>query len=139
MVGVVVVTHGDLGKACIEAVELIAGPQTNVKALGLHHGDSPDELEKQIMEALDQLEEGDGVLALVDFYGGTPANLVLKCMQRKKFPCVAGLNMPMLVEALTSRGGCTLEELEKNCRETGEKSFIELHEIYKKLSESSAE
>lgn len=138
MIGVVVVTHGDLGKACVEAVELIAGPQTNVETLGLRHGDSPDELEKRIMDTLNRLDEGDGVLTLVDFYGGTPANLVLKCMQNKRFLCVAGLNMPMLVEALTSRGGCTLRELEKHCKETGEKSFVEVHEIFEKLNTESA-
>lgn len=133
MIGVVVVTHGDLGKACVEAVELIAGPQNNVRTLGLHHGDAPEDLEQEILSAVKELDQGEGVLVFVDFYGGTPANLVLKCMCSSKFLCVAGVNMPMLVEALTMREGCSLDQLEKNCIAAGESSFIELHEMFKKL------
>ncbi len=137
MIGVVVVTHGDLGKACVEAVELIAGPQSNVRALGLHHGDAPEELEKDILNAVEELDEGEGVLVLVDFYGGTPANLVLKCMCSSEFLCIAGVNMPMMVEALTMRKGCTVEQLEKNCIAAGKSSFIELHEMFRSLMNRS--
>jgi PTS system mannose-specific IIA component len=133
IIGILVVTHGDLGKASVEAVELIAGSQKCVKTLGLHHGDGPEDFERSILDAVVKLDEGDGILAFVDFYGGTPANLVMKCMCNQKFPCIAGFNMPMLVEALTNRADCTLEELVENCKAIGEKSFIELHKIFEKL------
>jgi len=135
LIGVLAVTHGDLGQACIGAVELIAGEQTNVKALGLHHGDSPDTLKENIRAALKELDEGEGVLVFVDFFGGTPANLVLQCMREKPFLCIAGLNMPVLLQALTEREGNTIEELEKTCLQTGKDSFIEMHEVYRKMSE----
>jgi PTS system mannose-specific IIA component len=138
IIGIVVVTHGDLGKACVEAVELIAGPQSHVKCLGFHHGDGPEHLEKNILNAVRELDEGDGVLAFVDFYGGTPANLVLKCMRRQKFLGIAGLNMPMLVEALTNREDCALKELAENCKAIGQKSLIELHQVFEKLRSDSA-
>lgn len=133
MIGVLVVTHGNLGQATIEAVELIAGEQENVKAIGLMHGDGVEELEEKIRKALNDLEQGDGILSFVDFYGGTPANCTMQCMNEIKFPCVAGLNMPMLLEALTNRDDCTVEDLEARCIEVGKDSFIRLHEVYKKI------
>lgn len=133
MIGILVVTHGILGKSTIEAVELIAGEQENVRAIGLHHGDGVEELDEKIKTALIELEQGDGILAFVDFYGGTPANRTMQCMGEKKFRCIAGVNMPMLLEALTDRDDCSVEELECKCINAGKDSFVKLHEIYKKI------
>lgn len=133
MIGVLIATHASLSKSLLDATELIAGEQTNVETIGLYHGDSIDEFEKKVMSYLNDLDEGDGVLALVDFYGGSPSNIVMKCMQKKKFPCISGVNMPMVVEALTTREFVTLDELSNNCLNVAKDSFIKIHEIYEKM------
>jgi len=131
MIGVVIATHAMLGQGIINAVELIAGRQTNVIAIGLEHGDSIDEFEAKVYAGLEELDEGDGVLGFVDFFGGTPSNVMMRCMQKKKFTCITGANMPMLIEALTNRDGCTLEALEHLCLEAGRESVLKLEDVYR--------
>lgn len=134
MIGIVIATHAGLGQGLIDAVSLIAGTPPNMKAFGLYHGDSPDEFEANIMAALEELDEGDGVLAFVDFLGGTPANTMMKCMAKKEFPCVAGVSMPMVLEAYMGRDTVnSLDELMENCIEAGRESFVKLHEMYQEM------
>lgn len=131
MIGILVVTHADLGQGLLNAVALIAGDQPVSRAVGLFHGDSPDELESKILAALDDLDQGDGVLVFTDFYGGTPSNTVMRCMSKRDFRCLTGANMPMLLEALTSRDTkLTIEELEENCIAIASESVIKLEDRY---------
>lgn len=134
MIGVVLATHASFGQGIIDAVELIAGKQTNVIAIGLQHGDSVQEFEMKVYAALESLDEGDGVLGFIDFFGGTPSNIMMYCMQKKKFPCITGANMPMLTEALTNRDNCTVWDLEKNCLEKGKESLFKLEDIFAKMT-----
>jgi len=130
MVGVLIVTHADLGQELINAVALIAGEQEKVKAIGLHHGDGVDSFEKAIMDSIEALDEGDGVLVFTDFLGGTPANAVMRCMKKKSFPCITGANMPMVVEALTDRDGLDARQVEASCLQVGMEGIIKLEDVY---------
>lgn len=129
MIGIVVVTHSDLGQGLLNAVSLIAGKQPNVCAIGLYHGDGVEDFEQKIMSAITSLDEGEGVLVFTDFFGGTPANTVMRCMRRKEFRCITGVNMPMMVEALTGREGLTPEQLEENCLMVARTSIFKLEDI----------
>ncbi len=132
MIGVLVVTHADLGQGLLNAVTLIAGNQPGSRAIGLFHGDSPDELESKILSALDDLDQGDGVLVFTDFYGGTPANTVMRCMSKRDIRCLTGANMPMLVEALTNRdANLTIDELEESCIAIASESVTKLEDRYR--------
>lgn len=130
MIGIVVITHSDLGQGLLNAVALIAGIQPKARAVGLYHGDGIDEFEERVMTALEELDEGEGVLAFTDFFGGTPSNTVMRCMRKKNFHCIAGINMPMMVEALTGREGLTPEQLEENCLTVGHSSILKLEDIF---------
>ncbi|MBR5755188.1 MAG: PTS N-acetylglucosamine transporter subunit IIC [Erysipelotrichaceae bacterium] len=103
MIGIVIAAHADLGVGLLNAVRLIAGEQTNVRTVGLFHGDGIDEFYAKVKKAINDVEEGEGVLVFNDFLGGTPANTVLRCMREKEFPCIVGVNMPMLLEAFLTR------------------------------------
>ena len=130
MIGIVVVTHSDLGQGLLNAVALIAGIQPKARAIGLYHGDGIDDFEERVMTAITELDEGDGVLVFTDFFGGTPSNTVMRCMAKKSFRCITGVNMPMMVEALTGRDGITPEQLEENCLTVGHSSILKLEDVF---------
>ena len=131
MIGIVVVTHSDLGQGLLNAVALIAGIQPKARAIGLYHGDGVDEFEERVMTAINELDEGDGILVFTDFFGGTPSNTVMRCMAKKPFRCITGVNMPMMVEALTDRdSGLTVEELEENCEAMAIGAILRLEDKY---------
>ncbi len=119
MVGIILVTHGKFSQEILKSAELILGKQENVVTLGLNHGDSIEQLKDDVRKAIDKLEKGAGVLVLTDLFGGSPTNVTAASMKEKNFECLTGLNMPMLIEAFSSRSTCSLEELTKKCREAG--------------------
>lgn len=134
MIGIVIATHANLGQAMIDAVTLIAGKQTKVTAIGLNHGDSMDDFAQQVFHSLMDLDEGDGVIGFCDFLGGTPANVMMKCMQKKSFPCFTGVNMPMLVEALMSRESMAIDDLKAKCLAAGMEGMVNLQKILKNMT-----
>lgn len=135
MTGAVLLAHGTLGESLIGAVELIAGPQQQVRAVGLCHGDDVGGFEKRFLTAMKEVDTGDGVVVFVDFYGGTPSNVAMRCLHRNAFPCVAGVNLPMLTEALTSRDIYSAAELEDVALEAGSTGVVRLAD---KLGQFSA-
>lgn len=138
MVGVVIFTHGTLGESLIRSAELIVGKPKNCVSVGLEHGDSLTEFEKRCAESIEAVDEGEGVIAFVDFYGGTPANTVIKYRNKRKMPCVTGVNMPMLLEVLTARTQCrSLNELEVICVKTGKENIFEIGAKLKKHNKDS--
>lgn len=136
MIGILLVTHADLGAGFIDAATLIAGKQPKVKAIGLKHGDGVDEFEAKVYQALKELNDGDGVLGFCDFLGGTPSNTLLRCMKKSFFPCITGINMSMLIEALLTREHISLYELEKKCISSGKDGISSLQDVFKQMAEA---
>lgn len=134
MIGVLIVTHGDFGKELLKSAELIVGNQNHAMTLGLFHGDSVDNLRESIAKAIETLDEGDGVLVFVDLYGGSPSNATAMNMEKtltsSRFECITGVNLPMVLEALTMRSFCTLEHLKEHCMELG---CLGIKDLYKQL------
>ncbi|HBT49503.1 MAG: PTS system fructose subfamily IIA component [Caldanaerobacter subterraneus] len=129
MVGILIVTHGALGKELLNSAELIVGKQQNVMSLGLFYGDNIECLRQDILKAVEELDKGEGVLVFVDLYGGSPSNamaLNLNELMNSKIECITGVNLPMLLEALTNRSIMPLEELKKHCMEIGYASIKDL-------------
>ena len=134
MVGILIATHGDFAAGLLNAVELIAGKQEKIQTIGLHHGDGIEDFENRINNALDTLYEGDGVLVFVDILGGTPSNTIFKCLGRKKFKAIAGVNMAMVVQAVMMREGATEDELYETVLEVAKQPPILLHEMYANMT-----
>ncbi len=134
MVGILIATHGDFAAGLLSAVELIAGKQEKVETIGLHHEDGIEEFEEKVNQALDTLDEGDGVIAFVDILGGTPSNVIFRSLARKKFKAIAGVNMAMVVQAVMMRDGMTEDELYETVMEVGNQPPILLHEMYEEMA-----
>ena len=102
MVGIIIVTHVSLGEALISCAQHIMGrPVLNVGQLAVSKTDDPDLVVVKARELIDILDDGSGVLLLTDIYGGTPSNVANRLIQPGRVEAVAGVNLPMLVRALT--------------------------------------
>lgn len=119
MVGILLVTHGNFSTGLLNAAELILGKQKNVVALTLNEGDDVQLLSKEISEKITELDNGEGVLVLTDMFGGSPSNATAANMKSSEFQSLTGVNLPMLIEGLSLRDSCNLDELTESCYRAG--------------------
>ncbi|MCX8641324.1 PTS sugar transporter subunit IIB [Gilliamella sp. B3781] len=104
MVGIILATHGEFAEGILQSGTMIFGEQENVKAVTLHPSDSPESLKERMLAAIATFDNQDEVLFLVDLWGGTPFNQANNlCGEHSNWAIVAGLNLPMLIEAYSSR------------------------------------
>ena len=140
MIGLLVVTHGSLGTSLLESIAIIAGEVKCSASVGLYHGDSPVQLREEIQEKVKALDTGAGVLVLVDFYGGTPGNEVMKLLTANKMKVLSGVNMAMLLEIVVNREFSTdVEMLAEAARQSGKDSLQDLNEVYNNLIAKAGE
>jgi PTS system mannose-specific IIA component len=139
MVGLILVSHGRMAAGTLEAARMIVGQQDGVVALALNEGDDVDDLRQHIAAAISEVDRGDGVLVLVDLFGGSPFNASARpAMARERVEVVSGLNVPMLVEVLAQRDGSTLQELVEVARCAGASGIRVLSETMDQQSGESA-
>lgn len=105
MVGIVIASHGDFADGIKMSGSMIFGEQKDVQSVTLQPSMGPDDLKAKLEEAVSSLEDQEQVLFLVDLWGGTPFNQVNGLFEAHKdtWAIVAGLNLPMLIEAYASR------------------------------------
>jgi PTS system ascorbate-specific IIA component len=104
MVGLLIVAHGTLGESLIHCASHVLGSRPmHLMQIGVTVHDDPQQLLPQAIKLVKQLDHGDGVVVLTDLYGATPANLAAKLLVPGQVEGVAGVNLPMLVRALTYR------------------------------------
>jgi PTS system ascorbate-specific IIA component len=106
MIGVLLVTHGQIGASLLESASQILDAAPRLTAtLGVSRADDPDDLVLRARRLVKQLDEGDGVLILTDIFGATPGNVIVRLLQDGRIEGVSGLSLPMLLRVLTSRDG----------------------------------
>lgn len=128
MIGILLVTHGEFGEEIKRSAELIIGPIPNCQTISLNRDDSISNLKDEVEEALDNLNQGEGVIVLVDLIGGSPFNVCsITLKQRRNFKLLSGLNLSMIVEGAMMRESMRLEELTQHCKQTGINSVIEVN------------
>ena len=105
MVGIIIASHGEFASGILQSGEMIFGAQENVKAVTLMPSEGPDDVKAKMKEAIASFENQDEVLFLVDLWGGTPFNQANSLFEdhKDKWAIVAGMNLPMLIEAFASR------------------------------------
>ena len=110
MIGVVIVTHGNLACEFRAALEHVVGPQEQVETICIGPDDDLDARRTDMLAALAKVDSGDGVVVLTDMFGGSPSNLAISAMEKPDVEVVAGVNLPMLVKLASVRGECGLDE-----------------------------
>jgi PTS system mannose-specific IIA component len=121
MIGLVLVTHGRLAVEFRSALEHVVGPQRQIEAVTIGPDDDVEQCRKDIIEAVQRVDTGEGVAILTDMFGGTPSNLAISVMSRPKVEVLAGINLPMLVKLAKVRDECPLQEAVHAAQEAGRK------------------
>lgn len=102
LVKLILVSHGPLAAGVAAAAEMILGPLENVVTVGLEPSEGPDQLHAKIAAAVGEAGS-DGAVILCDLFGGTPFNVSARFCREQGVPVITGLNLPMLLNALTER------------------------------------
>lgn len=121
MIGIVIVTHGNLAQEFKLALEHIVGPQENMVAINIAADDDMEKRRNDISEAIKAVETGAGVIILTDLFGGTPSNMAISMMQDDQVEVIAGINLPMLVKLAGLRETKTILEAAELAQEAGRK------------------
>lgn len=103
MVGVIIVSHGALAQELVNTAAMLVGKGENVEFVGINPDDNPEEFYDKVVKAADRVDTGKGVVALVDIFGGTPNNTVYRASKTKNIRIVTGVNVPMIIYAVTER------------------------------------
>jgi PTS system mannose-specific IIA component len=119
MIGVVLVTHGRLAAEFIAALEHVVGPQRNMRAVCIGPDDDMEQRRKDILDAVAEVDEGDGTVLLTDMFGGTPSNLAISVMNSAKVEVIAGVNLPMLIKLASARTGNSLSAAANAAQQAG--------------------
>ncbi|MDT2782001.1 PTS sugar transporter subunit IIA [Vagococcus fluvialis] len=138
MIGILVLSHGNLSQGLVESGKMIVGENQKVDYLGLYEGDNIDDFYEQTSEKIQKLDDGDGVLVFTDLYGASPFKATAYCV--KKLPSTAyrsisGVNFSMLIESILLRDTMDLEELSMHVMSTGKQGIKELFTEAKILTE----
>jgi len=119
MIGLLIVTHCDLGKELLNAAEFIVGRIDAVDTMAITETSGTDLLRKKIEAKVTGLESGDGVLILTDMFGGTPSNLSLSFLKEGKYEVLTGVNLPMIIAIVQNRPGSTVTALAEKAQDAG--------------------
>ncbi len=119
MIGVVVVTHGQLATELVNAAETIVGdiPQFAAVSIGWH--DDVEDAREEIRQAIQRVQGPEGVLLLTDMFGGTPTNIGLTFIEANKVELITGVNLPMLIKLASLQATPDLQAAAREMRETG--------------------
>ena len=104
MIGILIVTHGEIGTSLrTSASQILGAAQTQVATLSVWRQDDPDDLVLRARELLERIDDGDGVLILTDIFGATPGNVVSRVLEDGHVEGVSGVSLPMLLRVLSGR------------------------------------
>jgi PTS system mannose-specific IIA component len=121
MIGLVLVTHGNIGVELLKALNQIVGEQAQARALGIGLHDDMDKCRNDILAAIKDVNTGTGVVLMTDMFGGTPSNLAISVMPRTNAIVLAGVNLPVLVKFASVRATMPLLEAVKEAEAAGRK------------------
>ncbi|HUC74122.1 MAG TPA: PTS sugar transporter subunit IIA [Vicinamibacterales bacterium] len=119
MIGVVVVTHGQLATELVNAAEMIVGDLPHVTAVSIGWHDDVNDAREDIAKAIERVRGDDGVLLLTDMFGGTPSNLGMTFLAKDRLEVITGVNLPMLIKLAGSRQSTDLMAVAKEMQEHG--------------------
>lgn len=137
MIGVVIITHGNLSEHLLATASMIMGEAKDVHAVTFTARESLDSLRQRAVAAI-ELYRSEGCLVLTDIMGGSATNVCVELMKNEKVEVLTGVNLPMLLEAIGYRDGADLKALARKVQESGTKSIINLKEFFEKRAAKKA-
>ncbi|MEW9856850.1 PTS sugar transporter subunit IIA [Novosphingobium sp. M1R2S20] len=119
MIGMILVTHGDLAVEFVKAMEHVVGAQQAVATVCIGPNDDMEQRRQEIADAIRDVNSGEGVVILTDLFGGTPSNLAISLMEAGKVEVIAGINLPMLIRLAKARRCMPVREAASAARDAG--------------------
>ena len=129
MIGMVLVTHGALAEEFRSALEHVVGAQENLATICIGPDDDMEKRREDIVDAIVNVDTGDGVALLTDMFGGTPSNLAISLLEKAKVEVVAGINLPMLIKLASIRESVALNEAVLEARDAARKYISVASEV----------
>ena len=121
MLGIVVITHGNLAAELLSAVQHIVGIQSHIKTVCIGPNDDMDQRRNEITAAIKSVDLGKGVVLVTDMFGGTPCNLALAHLKKDKVEVLAGANLPSLIKLIGLRTDASLDKAVTEAIKSGRK------------------
>ena len=121
MIGLVLVTHGQLAREFRLAVEHVVGPQEAFETISIGPEDDMEQRRNDIVEAVALADRGEGVIIVTDMFGGTPSNLAISVMDGSNVDVLAGMNLPMLIKLASVRQDRSITDALVCAQEAGRK------------------
>jgi len=124
VIGILIVTHEQLGEAFITAAEFIIGKKPEaMEPVSIDLNENAEKLRKKIADGIKRVNRDDGVIIFTDMFGGTPSNLSYSFLEEGRVEVISGVNLPILIKAVNTRENCGLNELAINLEAFGKKSI----------------
>ena len=119
MIGIVLVTHGNLADEFLSAMQHVVGHQSQIQTACIGPNDDMNQRREDILAKVKEVDTGDGVAVLTDMFGGTPSNLAISIMDMANIEVIAGINLPMLVKLANLRKDNNLKDAVLGAKEAG--------------------
>jgi PTS system mannose-specific IIA component len=129
VIGIVIVAHGGLAREYLAAVEHVVGTQNGIRAISIEQEHDRGQKQREICDAADAVDHGEGVVVVTDMFGGSPSNLSLLACQPDGRRILYGANLPMLIKLAKSRH-MTVADAVRTATEAGRK-YIDSQNISK--------
>lgn len=131
MIGIIVATHGSMSDGILDAAKLIIGTTENIKPLNLFQGDDVQALNGKYLAAIKEVDQGEGLIIFTDLASASPYNQAVLAVnslseeQKEKTVVIAGVNLPMVIEAINQRLiGTPIEEAVEAITEQAQQSLV---------------
>ena len=121
MIGIVLVTHGRLAEEFVAALEHVVGKQEALCTVCIGPDDDMEQRRGEIIQAVESVQAGKGVIVLTDMFGGTPSNLAIAMLDKGNVEVIAGMNLPMLIKLTSVREEESLEDAIEQAQASGRK------------------
>lgn len=121
MIGLVLVTHGQLATEFRVAMEHVVGPQKAIETICIGPDDDMELRRADIAAAVARVNTDKGVILLTDLFGGTPSNLAISLLKAGEIEVIAGVNLPMLIRLESARKTMNIVDAVAAARDAGQK------------------
>ena len=132
LIGVVIITHRNLGEELLRTAEEIVGELPGVRAVSIQASEKIDKARGKIESAIRAVDQGSGVLIFTDMFGGTPSNLGLSFLEKESLEVITGINLPMLIKLPSLRQEGSLKEVAQRLCRYGQKNILAASEFLTK-------
>jgi PTS system mannose-specific IIA component len=125
MIGVVVVSHGNIGCDMVDATKRIIPEAWHLCGVAVESDDPPEFIRQQISSAIGEVKSEDGVLILTDLFGGTPSNICLSFLDpQKNTEVISGFNLPMLIKLANLKDDANFRDTVTFIQQYGQRNIV---------------